>query len=273
MKSNWPLVIEWIGLSEGGYVDHPKDPGGATNHGITKRVLEQWRGHKLTKEDVRTLTRKEAEEILKVRYWDLVKADDLPSGVDYAIADYGVNSGPSKAGKDAQRTLRDMGFTLKVDGLIGPETLGIFNSLSEQRRKEFIRMYCERRMAFLKKLKTFGVFGKGWTKRVMGQNWGAQTNDIGVIDRATMLASKNPVSNIPAPISHGTAKAEPEKANLVDALQKPEAWGPLAGLLSALGATTQGDGPFQWALSALVLAFIAVGVFYAVRAIKNADPA
>lgn len=273
MKTNWPLVIGWIGLSEGGYVDHPRDPGGATNHGITKRVLEQWRGRKLTKTDVRNLTKKEAEEILKVRYWDLVKGDDLPSGVDYVISDYATNSGPSKAGKDAQRTLRDMGFTLKIDGLIGPETLGIFNSLPEQRRKEFVRMYCERRMAFLKRLKTFNVFGKGWTMRVMGQNWGAQTNDIGVIDRATMLAAKNPVPNIPEPENHGTAKAEPEQPNIVDAIQKPEAWGPLGGLVSGLGAFTSGTGPVQWAFAVALVVFVAVGVFYAIKRIQTMDPA
>lgn len=273
MQSNWPQVIAWIGLSEGGYVNHKNDPGGPTNHGITKRVLEQWRGKKVSIAQMKALTKKEAEDILKARYWDLVKGDLLPSGLDYAVADYGVNSGPGKAIKDLQRSINDMGLGIKVDSVIGPETMGAINKFDEQQIKELIQLYCERRMRFLRSLKTFKTFGRGWTKRVMGNRTGVQTDDIGVIDRATMLASKHPVSNIPAPENHGTAKGEPEKPNVIDALQKPEAWGPLGGLLTSLGAMTQGNGPFQWALAALVVAFITVGVFYAIRTIQNADPA
>ena len=277
METNWPTVIGWIGLSEGGFVNHPKDPGGATNHGITKRVLERWRGKKLTAQDVEDLTKAEAEQILKAQYWDLVRGDQLPSGLDYMVADYGVNSGPAKAVKDLQRTLKQMGFALTIDGLMGPETLGILGKLSQAQAEQLVSLYASRRMTFLQGLKTWSTFGRGWTRRVMGEKSGIQVHDIGVADRAFMMIRQKPVEEITPPMRPtddapmGTAK--PEQPNLVDALKKPSAWGPLGGLLSALGAVTQGNGPFQWALAALVVAFIAVGVFYAIKQIQNMDPA
>lgn len=79
---------------EGGYVDHPKDPGGATNMGITQAALSDWRDRPVSRFEVRTLTRVEADAIYRARYWNAVRGDDLPPGLDLVAFDGAVNSGP-----------------------------------------------------------------------------------------------------------------------------------------------------------------------------------
>jgi lysozyme family protein len=159
MKGNFEKVIDGLLLSEGGYVDHPKDPGGATNMGITFAVLQAWRGKAITKQDVKNLTREEVVKIYRARYWDVVKADELPAGLDYAVFDFGVNSGPKRAIIGLQRLLG-----VADDGILGPITL--------QKAKEvkdlptFINRYQDDRLRYLRQLSTFPTFGSGWVSRV-----------------------------------------------------------------------------------------------------------
>ena len=98
--------------------------------------------------------------IYKKQYWDAVKADDLPSGLDNAVFDYAVNSGPGRAAKDLQRVL---GVT--PDGSVGSNTLAAAKGKDASR---LINQLCDRRMAFFRSLKTWGTFGKGWTRRLVG---------------------------------------------------------------------------------------------------------
>src|SRR5688572_21931612 len=118
MRSNFEAVLSHEFKEEGGYVDHPKDPGGATNMGITHKTLANWRRispwWKLDKVEVKNLTRAEASEIYRAKYWDLTQGDKLPAGVDLAVMDFAVNSGPARAAKALQRIVK-----AKVDGLIG----------------------------------------------------------------------------------------------------------------------------------------------------------
>lgn len=162
MKLNFSAVLELIFESEGGYVDHPSDPGGATNMGITRRTLASWRKVSpytlLPKSAVQNLTKKEAGDIYRAWYWDRVNADLLPAGLDYAVTDYGVNSGPAKAVKDLQRIV---GVTM--DGVVGNNTLA---AVAKWDIEDLINKYCDQRMSFLRSLKTWGVFSKGWTARV-----------------------------------------------------------------------------------------------------------
>ena len=104
-RSNVSAALTHVLAQEGGYVDHPADPGGATNKGITIQTLAQWRGHAVTKDDVRNLSIKEAGEMYHARYWQAVHADDLPAGLDLAMFDYAVNSGPARAIKTLQQAL------------------------------------------------------------------------------------------------------------------------------------------------------------------------
>lgn len=280
MQSNFPLALSWTGLSEGGFVNDPLDPGGATNHGITHISLAIWRGVKsVTAAQVKALTKAEADQIYKAMYWDKVRGDLLPSGLDYAVFDYGVNSGPRRAIKDLQRALNALFVAnLKVDGWIGEKTLDAIGMLDTQLLVELISDYCHRRWAFMKSLKHWKRFKNGWTTRVMGKHKGVQTTDIGVIDRATRLAASSlPVDQIPAPVpptrDMPIAKAEPEQPSIVDAIKNPSGWGPLGSIVSLFGSLAAGSGPVQWGFAALIIIFALVGALYAFKLIQNMDPA
>lgn len=143
---------------EGGYVDHPADPGGATNHGITHKVLAAFRGKPVTKQDVRNLTVAEAERIYDKNYWRVVNGELLPYGVDLATFDAGVNSGPARGAKWLQRAV---GAT--QDGKVGPDTLRLTANLPGD---QTIRRICAYRLSFVQGLGTWKVFGKGWSRRI-----------------------------------------------------------------------------------------------------------
>lgn len=164
MKRNFRAALRHVLMHEGGYVDHPLDPGGATNMGITRRTLAAWRGvkpwWKLPKTEVRNLTRREVGRIYRASYWDRVSGDSLPSGVDYAVFDFAVNSGVGRAARELQRVT---GTT--VDGVIGPDTL---RSIAEHESEDIIRRLIARRMQFLQRLTTWRTFGRGWNARVKG---------------------------------------------------------------------------------------------------------
>ena len=144
---------------EGGFVEHPRDPGGATKYGITLNTLRGWRGDEtLTADDVRALTEEDAREIYLARYWNPIRGDELPPGVDLAVFDYAVNSGVRRAARELQAVLG-----VPQDGAIGRVTLAAARSLDPN---VVISNLCERRRAFLRTLRTFDTFGRGWLQRV-----------------------------------------------------------------------------------------------------------
>ena len=155
---NWIKCLETILHHEGGYVNHPKDPGGETNLGVTKRVYEDFGGTK----DMKDLTREDVEPIYKKNYWDRVKGDDLPAGLDLCVFDFGVNAGTGRAAKYLQTLIGTV-----ADGGIGPNTLKTLNAyVSEHGVKETIENYQAERQKYYESLSTFDTFGKGWTRRV-----------------------------------------------------------------------------------------------------------
>ena len=157
MMSNYSTCLEIILEHEGGFVNHPKDPGGVTNHGVTKRVYDEWIGKKSTVEEMRNLTHEDVAPIYKKNYWDRAKCDQLPSGVDLCVFDWGVNSGVSRSAKALQRIVG-----VKQDGGIGPMTL---QAVSEVEAEEIIEQMHYMRDNFYRSLDTFETFGKGWTRR------------------------------------------------------------------------------------------------------------
>jgi len=152
------LCIEQILTHEGGFVNHPRDPGGATNMGITLRTLRAWRDEDLTEDDVRNLKRDEAKDIYRSLYWNLMKCDDLPKGVDLMVFDFGVNAGPRASIQILQRAAG-----AEADGSIGPLTLRAVRSTEP---KALIDALARMRVDFYRKLTTFETFGRGWEKRV-----------------------------------------------------------------------------------------------------------
>ena len=156
--ANFAASLSAVLKHEGGYVDHPSDPGGATNLGITRATLATWRGRAVSKAEVKALTKAEAGKIYKAKFWDTVGGDALPAGLDFAVFDYSVNSGPSRSARALQAVVG-----VRQDGKIGPLTLANVNTKDP---KALISAFCKRRMSFLERLKTFRVFGRGWTRRV-----------------------------------------------------------------------------------------------------------
>ena len=143
---------------EGGYVNDPRDPGGPTKYGITLAVYRASGHPGATAADVQAMTLAEAKAIYRRRYWDALRCDDLPAGIDYAVFDYGVNSGPARAAKALQRLVG-----VAADGRIGPVTLA---AARRHDAAEIVQRLCEERLAFLKSLGTWPAFGAGWARRV-----------------------------------------------------------------------------------------------------------
>jgi lysozyme family protein len=155
MKENYPQALKQVLKYEGGYVDHPQDPGGPTNKGITQAVYDDWRkSQKLPIQSVRSIADSEVASIYKNLYWDRISGDNLPDGVDFAVFDYAVNSGVSRAAKTLQGVV---GVT--QDGQIGPQTI--------QATKTYIAMtVTNKRLAFMQSLSIWSTFGKGWSARI-----------------------------------------------------------------------------------------------------------
>jgi len=154
-------MIPKILVHEGGYVNHPNDPAGPTNKGITIKTFRRFIKPKGTIADLKALTTEQAVIVYKRNYWDAVLADLLPIGVDYTVADFAVNSGPARAAKVLQKVV---GVT--QDGQIGPATL---KAVKSKDAKWVIKMVNAERLAFMKRIrggKLWATFGKGWQRRV-----------------------------------------------------------------------------------------------------------
>ena len=158
MKENFGVAFNSMIKHEGGFVNHPKDPGGMTNLGVTKKVWDDWTGGNADEQEMRSLTPDKVAPLYKKRYWDAIKCDDLPSGIDLCVFDCAVNSGVSRAVRILQRILG-----VKDDGVIGAVTISAVTAIPVD---DLIERYTEERQDFLESLPTFSVFGKGWTTRV-----------------------------------------------------------------------------------------------------------
>ena len=158
MKDNLESSLKAILHHEGGYVNHPKDPGGETNLGVTKRVYEEFGGTK----DMKELTVEDVAPIYKKGYWDKMKGDELPNGLDLCVFDFGVNAGPGRSAKYLQTMIGTV-----ADGGIGPNTLAKLREYVEEHGlATAIDNFQEARQEYYEKLSTFDTFGKGWTRRV-----------------------------------------------------------------------------------------------------------
>lgn len=158
MNSNFEAALAHVLKSEGGYVNNPADPGGMTNLGCTKAVWEEFVGHPVSEADMRGLTPADVAPLYKRKYWDKVSGDLLPSGLDYAVFDAAINSGPGRAAKWLQEVAG-----VAADGAIGPATLTAVNAKPVQ---DMIAQYNDKRLQFLESLPTWATFGKGWGARV-----------------------------------------------------------------------------------------------------------
>jgi len=157
-KSNYDKCLKIILHHEGGYVNHPKDPGGETNLGVTKRVYEEWGG----KKNMKDLKVADVAPIYEKNYWGRCKCDSLPAGLDLCVFDFGVNAGTKRAGIYLQKMV---GAT--PDGAVGPNTLKQVDAwIKEHGVEHAVKSYQEARQGYYERLSTFKTFGRGWTRRV-----------------------------------------------------------------------------------------------------------
>lgn len=250
MKSNFLKVMPYIFSEEGGYVDDPADPGGATNMGITIATLSAWEGHQVSPEDVKEMTQATATQIYQTQFWDKIDGDNLPSGVDYAVFDFAVNSGPGRAAK----TLQDV-LGMPEDGVIGAQTVA---AADMRPADEVINALCDARASWLESLSTASTFGKGWLARVER-----------VRSRALALAANPPVAQPVEPVNDISPKARQSDMAFTSALKHPEALGTMGSVASGLAAIASGNGPVQYALAIVMIACAGVGLWYFVRRVRN----
>ncbi|WP_309666168.1 holin-associated N-acetylmuramidase [Tabrizicola sp.] len=128
-------IAEEIVAREGGFVNDPDDPGGATNHGVTIGTLRRLgidvnRDTRIDVADVRALSRAQAVEIYLEHYYKRPGIAALPEALQASVFDMYVNAG-GNAVKILQRLLGDMGFPCDADGEIGPQTIRAAQMASE----------------------------------------------------------------------------------------------------------------------------------------------
>jgi len=144
--------------SEGGFVNHPRDPGGMTNLGVTKATWESWVGREVDEAEMRGLTPENVEHLYKERYWDAVRGDELPMGLDYLMFDFAVNAGAGRAIKLLQTAV-----AVTPDGQFGPITMAALQSIDPV---TLIERFSAEKVVFYRNLNTFATFGNGWLNRV-----------------------------------------------------------------------------------------------------------
>jgi lysozyme family protein len=174
VKANFDRALKHVLAHEGGWADHPSDPGGATMKGVTIGTYRRYINAKGTKDDLRNITDAQLAKVYRRQYWNVVGCDDLASGVDYAVFDFAVNSGPSRA----------RSYLLKAIGGSDAQT---------------INRLCDARMAFLRRLKTWPTFGRGWTSRVEGVR--KEALRLTLPDRAPIPAPKPQTAPTASPVA------------------------------------------------------------------------
>jgi lysozyme family protein len=147
---------------EGGFVNHPRDPGGMTNLGVTKKTWEAWTGRPATEADMRALTPAKVTPLYRKNYWDKVCGDELHQALAMCVFDFAVNAGPSRAAKYLQTMLG-----IDRDGIVGPATVSAAQKfVATVGAGEAVRRYQQSRRNYYKQLGTFKTFGRGWLRRV-----------------------------------------------------------------------------------------------------------
>jgi len=242
-RSRFDICLDEVLRHEGGFANHPSDPGGATNLGITRKTLARWRNVSpwwaLGIEQVGALGRAEAARIYRSLYWDRANATKLPPGLDLALFDFAVNSGPDRAIKTLQRELG-----VVADGWIGPLTLAAIGSRNVAM---LIATLCDRRMDFLTRLSTFATFGRGWSAR------------IGAIRKAALAAAgaTSPIQTTKPDWSQTMAILAGYRTYIIAAFML------LAGLSQMLGIdlpSLEGSSAGQLIMEALAVIFLRRGL-------------
>lgn len=201
-KATYEPALARLLMHEGGYTNHPSDPGGPTNFGITIFDYRKYVKPDATAADIRGMSLDDAKAIYRAKYWDAMRLDLFEPGVDYALFDYGVNSGIGRAGRVIRRLLKLSDDT----PVIADHVIAAAN---ERHAAELAAAICDERLRFLKSLRTWPVFGKGWARRV---------GEVKLF--AVAIAQDLPIVSDGAPLMPAPGRAiDPDKFARVRALQ------------------------------------------------------
>lgn len=239
-KSTYDEALRRLLVHEGGYTNHPSDPGGPTNFGITIHDYRKYVKSNATAADVRAMKLDEAKAIYRIKYWDAQRCDQLPAGVDYSVFDYGVNSGIGRSGKVLRRVLALPDNTSTV-------TDQVLEAVARRDPRALIIAINDERLRFLKSLKTWPVFGAGWGRRV------AEVRAFSL-----KLAEHKVVANAPA--SHAMPKESTPAKGVVPlpkGLQKVTTATPVA-TGGATAAALHESGHDPWTIVAVVGGFVLI---------------
>lgn len=164
MKDSFHRALQQTLHHEGGWSDHPRDPGGATMKGVTLKTYSAFLGRQATKDELRKISDEHLERIYRTGYWDAVRGDDLPAGIDMMVFDFAVNAGRKRAVITLQRAI-DLPNP-QQDGVIGPATLKAVDDKVTRLGVSLVAVnYATIRELFYRGLPTFDAFGKGWIRR------------------------------------------------------------------------------------------------------------
>lgn len=274
MRINYPKpTLIFTLLFEGGKDDDPRDPGGRTNEGIIQREFSAYLArHGLPDRDVWTMTDGERDDIYST-YWNAVRGDVAPHGVDMVMFDGAVNSGPVQQNKWTQRALKAMGlYTDTVDGFIGNNTMaGLAALVSAALMIECVKNICAQRTSFLQALRTFATFGKGWMRRVTT----LEADSTKLVYQRTGIAQDGPA------LDH--ALKDHEAGAKADAAASAKKTGGVAAGGAATGASTATPAPdsipqidpqtIRGLLIVGAIALIAAAVVYGYRWYKDTQRA
>ena len=190
-------AIDRLLAHEGGYTNHPADPGGPTNWGITIHDARRYWKKGATAADVKAMPKSVACDIYRAKYWDAQRCDALPAGLDYIMFDYGVNSGIGRSGKVLRRICG-------MDASTSTVSDSVLAQVSVRNPEKLINAMCDERLRFLMALRTWPVFGKGWGRRVSESR------------AAALKMAKHSIDLDPAPKEPAQAKATPAKSVMAE---------------------------------------------------------
>jgi lysozyme family protein len=227
-QSTYADALARLLAHEGGYTNDTVDPGGPTNFGITITDYHNYVKPNATAADVRAMKLDEAKAIYRSKYWDAQRCDELPAGVDYAVFDYGVNSGIGRSGKVLRRCL-------KLADTTGAVNDAVIAAAAAADAKVLIVTICDERLRFLQSLKTWGTFGKGW---------GARVAEVRVL--ALQLAAEQQPPFVPA--QAGT------QSDADNGPGSPLARGRTAGEVAGKGVVPVAKGAQQGSAGAIIIA-------------------
>jgi lysozyme family protein len=237
-KSTYDEALRRLLVHEGGYTNHPSDPGGPTNFGITIHDYRKYVKPNATAADVRAMKLDEAKGIYRTKYWDALRCDELPAGVDCSVFDYGVNSGIGRSGRVLRRVVGLPDTTHVV-------TDDILQAVDRRNPKALATAINDERLRFLKSLKTWPVFGAGWGRRVAE----VRTFSLQLTERPAITSSSHPVPMVVAP-AKGVVP-------LPKGLQKATTATPVAAG-GATAAALHDSGHDPWTIVAVVGGFVLI---------------